>query len=249
MENQQEEKSPSPPYLSWMTISNYFRSLYQAIPTIIDTSGMYRMSGSNRNLVLNALKYLTLIDKDGKPKDELKQLVEYSTEPEHRDKYQQILKQVLQTSYPMFFNGFNLSTAYPNSFSEKFKNAGLSGETVRKAEKFFLDAAKDAGLTISPHILGARKRGPKRSSSTSAKPKEPKSTKKKEAGEEQSQSILHTSPDLGIYSKWYETLKPAFDKLPPYDKPNWTKEERDKWITATTAILDLYITINDGGNE
>jgi len=42
-------------------------------------------------------------------------------------------------------------------------------------------------------------------------------------------------------------FKAVFEKLPDANKnPHWTKSERDKWIAALSALLDLYIDIDEG---
>ena len=46
-------------------------------------------------------------------------------------------------------------------------------------------------------------------------------------------------------NKWAERLKPILEKLPDYDDPRWSSYERSKWITALTALIDLYIIIEN----
>jgi hypothetical protein len=44
----------------------------------------------------------------------------------------------------------------PARLAEEFKRGGLSGDTVRKAAKFFLHAANYAGIPVNEHFRGRR---------------------------------------------------------------------------------------------
>jgi len=229
-------KSPAPPYISWKTVCTYIQSLQQALPSRIDTSGMIRLSGGLRGPMLNTLKYLKLIKNDGALEPELRQLVDASF-PDKKQVFAQILKTVLEKAYPSLLDeAFDLPNTTPKQFSDGFEKLGVSGETTKKAERFFLDAAKDAGIKISPIVIDARKKGPK-----SPRQSTPvKGDRKKDSDT----PPAYSPPPVQELPKWYETFKPAFDKLPAYDNPHWAMSERTKWITALSGLLDLYITID-----
>lgn len=151
-----EAKKALPPYVPYKTFRNFIDSMKQAIPGRIDRSVMNTMSGQIQNQLLAALKYLELIDEQGSPQPELANLA--NAEGEER---QAALRFILQASYPTLFpdGGFNLATATPSQFSEKFDAMGARGDTVRKMEGFFLGAVQDAGIKVSERITkGSRPR-------------------------------------------------------------------------------------------
>ena len=251
MENS-EKKSQIPPYFSWKTFSGYIKSLHQSLPSRIDRSAMRNLNGSNQNIMMNALIYLKLIQSDGTPEKVLEEIVEASI-PEKQSLYQEHLRMMLQGAYPFLFDGsnsFNLERSTSAQFDEKFRATGASGETVKKCEAFFIAAAQEAGMKLSPHILDAKKRGPRKNLST--KVRAPKNDHNQEVVTDFSHSFPSSSngdePNF-ILPKWYENFKAVFEKLPDADKdPHWSEAERKKWIAALSALLDLYIRIDDGGN-
>jgi len=245
------EKQLSPPYLSWRTFSAYIKSLRQAIPPIIDKSAMSRLSGTNQRLTMNAFKYLRLVDDEGKPEESLETLI-ISTAPNKQSEYQENLKSVLRTGYPFLFDGtgaFDLAKSTPNQLSEKFRATGVTGETVRKCETFFLIAAEEAGLKISPHIKADRKRG-RRKGATPAKPKGNKKNEhekpKKDEGTTPNGEELDSLSDQFLSGKFGLLHKLQIEELP--QNGVWNENQRQDYIAAYQAVLDLLVKIVDEDN-
>lgn|SRR5574341_1762529 len=240
---EQKTKLPLPPYLSWRTFYNYVQSLKQTMLDRIDPSGMLTLSGTNRNMVINALRFFQLIDGGGKPQENLRAWVAAMSASD-RETEKKVLRKVIEAAYPTLFQtGFNLKGASPALLSEKFKMMKLGADTARKAETFFIEAAKEAGIDVSPVILTARRKGRKVGSINAPR-------KQSQKGKQSHIEDSGGGSDLGEYEelpKWYGTFKPAFDKLPKFENPHWTKAERDAWITAMSALLDLYIKLDDKG--
>lgn len=249
MDNIIETKKISPPYISWITFSSYLSSLPKAIPPRIDKTTMTRLSGLNQTLVMSTLTYLDLINKDGIPSQSLINLVEYSA-PEKQHDYQITLKNVLEKSYSFLFDetsNFDLGRSSAGDFDKKFEEQGISGQTIRKCGAFFISAAKAAGITLSPYITDIKRRGPKKGSTP--KTKSTKTEKGLSSGFSGGVPNKDNKNSV-ILPKWYENFKAVFEKLPDANKnPHWTKAERDRWIVALSALLDLYIEIDEGGNE
>ncbi len=138
----------SPPYLPYKTIRNFFDSLRVGIPGKIDRSVLKNLSGSAQSMLIGALRYFELISQDGKPTHALEQLVQV----DGADR-QKLLQELLKHHYPFIFDdGINLQNATPKMLQEAFINAGVSGDTTRKAMAFFLSAAKDSGMTLSAYL-------------------------------------------------------------------------------------------------
>lgn len=146
-------KKVVPPYVPYRTLRNFVDGFRQGIPQRIDPSPslMGSMSGTIRRQLMYAVRYLQLIDEHGIPQENLGRWVR--AEGQER---QQILRSILQAAYPFLLgdrvNGFDLATATSKQLTEKFQQFDIHGDTVRRAEAFFLHAASDASLTISSYI-------------------------------------------------------------------------------------------------
>ncbi len=234
-------KSPAVPYVSWKTFVNYLQSLQQSIPNRIDTSGMLTLSGSNRTLVMAALKFFMLIDESGKPQETLEPLVNsYTTAT--MGEFQKKLRQLLEKHYPpLFVSGFDLKTATPSHFSEQFGKMEIAGDTGRKAQTFFLEAAKATGISISSTILATRGKGKRIGSPR------PKGVKNDGKQHDNPPPADYTPPAQDLPA-WYVTYKPAFDLLPKFStnpKPKWTSGEKENFINLVNALTTAYIELDD----
>lgn len=151
-----QSKASVPPYLPYKTFTGYIDSLKQGVPSHIDRSTMATMAGNVQTNLLNALRYLELIQEHGAPTERLYQFVK--SEGAER---QGLLREMLRSAYGFLWtDGFDLSNATGATFDERFKRVA-SGDTARKAEAFFLAAAKDADMPISRFITARGSRGPR----------------------------------------------------------------------------------------
>jgi hypothetical protein len=237
-------KSNTPPYISWKTFIGFIRSFEQGLPPRIDKSAMNRLSGGNQGQVTNTLTYLKLVKTDGKPEPLLERIVD-SLKPDKQADYQELLKTMLKNAYVFLFDGtgdFDLERSTSAQFDEKFRGQGVTGETVQKCETFFIFAAKEAGIKISRFILDTKRKGPKQPS-TGAATKQKGTKQEIKPKEETPPPYSSPKQDLPI---WYSTFKAAFDKLPAFGEAHWTSAEREKWLTSITALVDLYVEVNNG---
>lgn len=151
-----QSKASVPPYLPYKTFVNYIDSLKQGVPSRIDRSTMGSIAGGVQTNLLSALRYLGLIQEHGTPTERLYQFVK----SEGADR-QGLLREMLCSAYGFLWaNGFDLSNATGATFDERFKSVA-TGDTARKAEAFFLAAAKDADMPISRFITARGARGPR----------------------------------------------------------------------------------------
>lgn len=158
------KKSMSPPYATYGSFTNFINKLRETgIPSRIDPSVFGNASGSVSYSIIAALKYLNLIDDDGNPTQKFVALVNASD-----DERPPILNEVIQAGYPSLFSGaINLKKATAGQFDDHMrKEYDVKGSTVDKIAAFFIGAAKQAGIELSPHLL-ARK--PVATSSSSRK--------------------------------------------------------------------------------
>lgn len=102
---------------------------------------------------MTALRFLKLIDQNNNARPELEALVQAVG----TDEWPMTLLGVLKTAYAPLF-ALNLETAFPSQFNELFRREYPGAEDVsRKAMTFFLNAAREADIKISPYILRNKK--------------------------------------------------------------------------------------------
>jgi hypothetical protein len=162
----------SPPYSTYRQFLGVINNLKETkVPSRIDRSLFGNMSGGTAYSLLSALKFLKLTDNDGIPQQLLRDLVEADEATRKA-----FLLDMLQGAYgPLFEGPVNLAEASGGQFDELLREEyGIKGSTVDKVAAFFLAAAEDVGLPLSPHL---RKRKPSATPSTPRK----RSVKKVEA--------------------------------------------------------------------
>lgn len=230
----------TPPYASYKTVTNFLEGLKFGIPSHIDRSVVPTLSGSSQAQLISALRSLGLIDEDGSVTELLRQLVD-ATGQEKQD----IWKKILRGSYPYLFDDFDLATAPPSQFENRFKEyGGVSGGTVRRCMIFFISAASEAGIPLSNFIKKFAQRRP--SGTNSSKPKIKKSIPNSDGEEFVDGDDLESdqNPAVAVEPKKPELRQPSVkekmldkmtDKFPSYD-PNWGPDVQAKWFEAFTSF-------------
>ncbi len=155
MTEENKDKKPSPAYVPFRTFLSALESLQHGVPNIIDRTVWPTFSGLYQGQTLGAFRFLGLIDGEGKPTSDLQKLVE------DRDNRKTHLRTILERSYASLVKR-DLTKMTPASFNSAMEEYGATGDTHRKVVSFFLQAARYAGLPLSPYILkqtrAARKR-------------------------------------------------------------------------------------------
>jgi len=219
-----KEKQLSPPYLPYRTLENFIQRLKSGvIPSRIDRSVMSSFSGSIQAQLINALRYLRLTDDQGKPAEKLEKLVG-SDGAEKRE----ALNEILKSSYPFLFNeNVNLQNITFAQISELFEEAGAGGETTKKSIRFFLSAAKDAGINVSPHIKKPRAGIPRRAGS------KPRKDLDEKGGSEQQEKHISSSKEQLFNESWQQLL---LSKFPSFD-PAWPDDVKTKWFEGFNQLM------------
>jgi hypothetical protein len=146
--------SGTPPYTSYRTFKTFIEDLHQhGVPSRIDRSVLTRFSGIVGTQLMHALRFLALVEDDGRPTARLKELVKALG----TGNWSERLLELLRNQYaPMF--AIDLETATPSHFNEAFRKAFPAADAVvQKCVTFFLYAANDAGVKISGRVLKGRK--------------------------------------------------------------------------------------------
>jgi Family of unknown function (DUF5343) len=142
------------PYTSYRTFKTFIEDLREhGVPSRIDRSVLTRFSGAVGGQLMHALRFLGLIDDEGRTTQRLGELVIAHGGAE----WPATLSQALKQAYAPVF-AIDLETATPSHFSATFRKAFPAADAVvQKCVTFFLYATADAGLEVSARILKGRK--------------------------------------------------------------------------------------------
>jgi len=173
----------TPPYTSYRTFKTFIEDLReQGVPSRIDRSVLTRFSGVVGTQLTHALRFLQLIDDQGRPTERLKELVH----AEGAGRWPETVLALMRQEYAPIF-AIDLETATPSHFNEAFRKAFPAADAVvQKCVTFFLYAANDAGVKISGRVLKGRK--PRALTPRRTRPAAPPPTRALEAAPSQPQS-------------------------------------------------------------
>ncbi|CAB3703379.1 hypothetical protein LMG3458_02781 [Achromobacter deleyi] len=139
-----------PPYTSYRSFENLLKEFrdHQVLPGVVDRSVLKKRSGSEQSALIATLKWFGLVDDASKPTPLLQELVN-ADEEEARG----ITRRMIESSYDFMSDGtVNLNSATTQQMADRFRQYEISGSTLTKSVAFFLGAAKEAGISLSPHV-------------------------------------------------------------------------------------------------
>jgi hypothetical protein len=219
-----EKRKHLPPYVSYRTFHNFLDRLHEQMPSRIDRSYWGDiLSGSNGIQLMAALRFLNLIDINGKPLERLGPLVSARGEQKA-----QLLRIVAYDAYSFVLEStLDLQSATYAQLTEVFHTTfQLTDDVSRKCVKFFIDLATEAGLTLSPFIT-KRTRTTRTSSGTKV------TVKKAGLRTNRNLEIPQAGSAVPGYSSWNSLL---LSKFPNFD-PSWNDEIKMKWFAAFDELL------------
>ena len=190
------------------------------MPSRIDRSiWVNKFSGSNGTQIMTAIKFFNLIDSEGIPNDDFKNLVSRDL-----DLQKKIFRKLLFKYYEPIFD-LDLTKATRYQFREAFKSFGTKEGVLIKCEAFFIQASKYSNIVLSTHIL-ARRHNVNISNSS-------EKSKQKLAKPNVSDSIdSKVSLDKNI-----NVVKIILDKYPDFE-PNWLPDVQKAWIDSLTKLYE-----------
>ena len=155
-------ETKTPPYGSFTTFWNFVTTGLNSehLPTVIDRTMMNGKSGTDQGTIFSALKFFDLIEEDDNNavRPPLRELV--AADPDER---KAILARMIERYYPgqvAVSAKSGTEKQLHDSFNADF---AISGATCRKAATFFLHAASQAELSVSPNFPKSRPgQGPRR---------------------------------------------------------------------------------------
>ncbi len=213
----QEHSRPVPPYVPYRTFRNFLDILKDGIPARIDRSVWGpRFSGGSGVQLMTALRVLKLIDPDGRPDPLLEQVARAEGDERRR-----LLRAALERFYEPVFK-LDLARATRSQFNEAFRAFGTKEGVTAKCEAFFVQAAHDAGVELSPYIL-SRRHGARRSAAPQSRPR---------TASPERQAPAAPAPTLAARPSVAELV---LAKYPDFD-PAWEPEVQAKWLEGMQQL-------------
>jgi hypothetical protein len=140
-------------YMPWGTFLNMLDALAAQMPNRIDKSVFVGQSGGMKSQLINGFRFLGLIDDAGKPQPSL---LAIAVKDELARKNG--LRKLIEAKYAPLF-ALNLMKTTPKEFTEtmqaSYKN---TGDSARKAMRFFLAAIEYLGIDVTPLLAKAAPR-------------------------------------------------------------------------------------------
>ena len=203
---------PSPPYVSFAAFIDTVDWLAEVgLPQKFDqTVWKGRYSGPYGAQLIAGFRFLGLLSRDNRPTELFDRLV--FNQAQRRS----IVAQLIRSRYSGVAD-LDLAHATPKQHTDGIASYGMQGDTLRKAVTFFTHAASFAGVELSPYLLRKAKI---------------RATGRAKGAERTSEQIEAPSGPN------HPTLDALLAEL-ARDGPTWTKEDRNRWLTAWTAVLDL----------
>jgi hypothetical protein len=228
---QQEQLLTIPPYVPYRTFQTFLEFLLEeGIPDRIDrTVWGSRFSGSSGTQLMTALKVLKLIDTEGRPAQDLDDLVHGEGEDRRS-----ALRDVLERFYGPVFE-LDLPRASKGQFHEAFRKFGTKEGVLTKCEAFFIRAADAAGIELSKRITSGRHGASKaRSAPTQTRPRAaavPAAMPEKIVAATTPENVVPTS------SFNLELADKILAKYPDFD-PAWDATVQARWLEGMTRLHD-----------
>ncbi|MEE9198620.1 MAG: DUF5343 domain-containing protein [Dehalococcoidia bacterium] len=219
---------PYAPHSAWRRLIDGLRA---SVPKRVDQSyfGKYRFDQSTRSMLLNALRFLGMVDRDGYATEELKTLVKRQGE-----EYSRGLRVLVQRSYGPLLADTDLTTATPDLLRERFRAEGARGDVARKCASFLVALASDAGIPLSPHIR-RRRRQPRGQSIAQGARRSPgaSAVKRPAVAGRPSRSAIPEGSRSSLAAL-------VADKFPNFD-PEWDRETVERWRESFRQLLETVL--------
>jgi hypothetical protein len=182
---------------------------------------------------MSALRFLNLIDANGLPTGQLKEL---STA--RGNNRSDILRKVSHDSFAFLIsNTFDIEKATYAQLEEVFFDFyQVDKDVARKCIKFFVELSNDAGIRLSPFIT-------KKSKNSRPAPVVEKIPKRTGNRTNQNIPVPQTVELIPHQQSWKELL---LTKFPSFD-PTWPADVQLKWFEAFDELLKRgFISSSDG---
>ncbi len=135
------------PYVPFKTFLTVIEGFERGLPGQLDRSLWPSYSGAIKGQLLNAFRFLGLVDEGDCPTPALRELVA------RREQRRVLFRGLIEKEYAALI-ALDLAHGTPRQLDDAMRQYGLSGVTHKKAISFFLQAGAYAGLPLSPLLKG-----------------------------------------------------------------------------------------------
>jgi hypothetical protein len=143
-------------YLPFKTFLSALESLEHGIPKKIDRTIWRTQSYVVQTQIIMALRFLGLLDDEDNPTPKLHQLVEKKADRK------MFLNNLMVDAYRSIID-LDLTKTTPKMLDDEMEKYNVSGDTKKKAVRFFLQAAKYVEMQMHPLLQGQiRNTGPRK---------------------------------------------------------------------------------------
>ena len=129
-------------YIPWNSLRTATEVLEQGLPKRLDRSVFPSFSGSMKSWILSAFVFLDFTDENGNVTPRLEEWVK-SQEAGRKE----IMRAIVESKYKALLDLADESGT-PDQFKKEIEKLGVSGGTTQRAVRFFLAAAKFAGIDV-----------------------------------------------------------------------------------------------------
>jgi len=239
----EDKAGKAPVYVSYLTFANLLDWLRElgTLPSQFDRSFWgSKYSGATGAQLMTGLRFLGLLDGD-RPTDRLEQLA-LATEAERKP----MMADLLRDAY-----GAELVDGLPKATPKMVRDAlferGATDGTFRKAQSFFINAAKAADLPMPIAIAKQARNKPTatRRNNTAARPKAP-ATPRDTVPNPEDKPPSHAPHKLP--GDLHPALVPILNDLPTLGR-TWGREVHDRWLETFKVVLDYSYPVQDAKEE
>ncbi|MEE8046402.1 MAG: hypothetical protein V3T49_06145 [Dehalococcoidia bacterium] len=178
---------------------------------------------------MTTLKVLRLIDSEGRPAQDLDDLVHAAGEDRRST-----LRHVLERFYGPVFE-LDLQRASKGQFHEAFRKFGTKEGVLTKCEAFFIRAAQAAGIELSKRIVAGR-HGASRSRAATAQAR-PRAAVPAAFAPEKIVAQVPAEIATPTESIKLELADRILAKYPDFD-PAWDASVQAKWLQGMTRLYE-----------
>jgi hypothetical protein len=216
----------APPYTAFSSFKTAL-SVFKAVivPDRVDRSVWgNKFSGSVVTQMIAAFRFLGLINAEGVPTARLRALVAaYGTEAWSGE-----LRKMIEGAYAPLIKD-DLEKVSSTQFNERFRQSyKAEGDTARKCMSFFLQAAREAGIALSPFLLAGSK--PRAAFGAKRKPKPKKNGAAPTVEDASEEDEDDSTPDENITAM-------LLAKFPEFD-PKWPDDIKEKWFAGFQEFMN-----------
>ena len=244
-----EKTAPYAPYANVLTVIRHARERDLKEPVTSQLITTIGIPEGNATRTMQALRFLKLLDEEGYLTEPFKLL---SNAPS--DEYPGLLEQVLRDAYEVVFMALKPATATDQQYVNAFRLYQPKAQRNRMII-LFKGLCREAGLIPggAPEMLNRPRVTTNKSSKSPVSPngaKRPQSEPKDVVFQSEPYQVSTPQASQPVTvtpitsTQEYVIMQGVLNKL-PFAKKAWTQTQREKWLKAVAANVDMLFELED----